>query len=337
MSLERLKMAAYGVLAVVAAAMLTGIVVLRRPGVPLGTVAAAAILPSLLIGAIGLAARYPVRAMPLRDTAVATLIGTHAVAAVAAASLWLFAWGKSTAIKDDTPLVFGAGVAIYLGTVTVHYLVAAVEASRDAEAAALRYQVLAREAELKAFKAQVDPHFLFNSLNAVAALCGSRPNEAREMAQLMADFFRLTLRVGARDRISLAEEVDLVTRYLAIEKVRFGPRLATQIEVSDAASRVLVPPLLLQPLVENAVRHGIASLVDGGTIEIAAQATDDGALHIRIENPADPDRPQPRGESIGLQNARGRLAAISNGRAILRAGENGGRYRVEIEMPAGDA
>src|SRR5205807_1876180 len=112
----------------------------------------------------------------------------------------------------------------------------------EAEEAALRYQVLAREAELRAFKAQVDPHFLFNSLNAVASLCGSRPADAREMAQLMADFFRLTLRVGSRERITLAEEIDLVSRYLAIEKVRFGSRLASHIDRDEAAGRCLVPP-----------------------------------------------------------------------------------------------
>jgi LytS/YehU family sensor histidine kinase len=224
------------------------------------------------------------------------------------------------------------GVTLYLGAVVVHYLVAEVEASKEAEEAALRFRVLAREAELKAFKAQVDPHFLFNSLNAVAALCGSRPADARTMAQLMADFFRLTLRVGSRDRITVAEEIDLVSRYLAIEKVRFGARLSTEISVDDAAARQLVPPLLLQPLVENAVRHGIASMVDGGTISIAATAGG-GALRIVIDNPADPDRVQQRGEGIGLQNAHGRLAAISGGRASLRAEEKDGRYRVEIELP----
>ena len=192
--------------------------------------------------------------------------------------------------------------------------------------------MLAREAELKAFKAQVDPHFLFNSLNAVASLCGSRPADARTMAQLMADFFRLTLRVGSRERITVAEEIELVSRYLAIEKVRFGARLATDVAVDDAAAQMLVPPLLLQPLVENAVRHGIASMVDGGTISITASANN-GALRIIIENPADPDREHQSGEGIGLQNARGRLAAISGGRASLRAEEKEGRYRVEIELP----
>ena len=333
MTLERLRLALYALGAATAAAMLASVALLKRPAVSIGAAVLAALLPSLVLGILGLAARFPVRAMPLRRAGFSPLFVTHVVSAAAAASAWMLAWRLApNAITSDTTLVFGVGVSLYLGAVIVHYLVAEVEASREAEETALRYRVLAREAELKAFKAQVDPHFLFNSLNAVASWCGSRPAQAREMAQLMADFFRLTLRVGSRERITVAEEIDLVSRYLAIERVRFGARLATDVAVDEKAAQCLVPPLLLQPLVENAVRHGIASMVDGGTISIAATASD-GALHIRIENPADPDRAQQKGEGIGLQNARGRLAAISGGQASLNVNEEGGRYRVEIELP----
>jgi two-component system sensor histidine kinase AlgZ len=333
LTFERARLGLYAVGAWTGIALLCSLALITRPGVPIPTAIAAALPPSLLLGVIALAARYPCRAMPLRKTPFSRVLATHVGAAAAAASLWLLAWKASPdVITQNVPLLFAVGVVIYDSAVTVHYLTLELEASRIAEETALRYQVLAREAELRAFKAQVDPHFLFNSLNAVAALCGSRPNDAREMAQLMADFFRMTLRIGARDRITLAEEIDLVSRYLAIEKVRFGARLSSKIEIDAAAGRCLVPPLLLQPLVENAVRHGIASVVDGGTIGIAASAND-GVLRIRIDNPADPDRPQPRGESIGLQNARGRLAAISNGRGSLRTEEAEGRYRVEIEVP----
>ncbi len=333
MTFDRLRLGLYALAAATAAAMLAFAALLKRPNVAIGTALLAALLPSLVLAVLALAARFPVRATPLRRTAASRLIPTHAISAAAAASVWVLTWRVAPdVIVTDRTLVFGVGATLYLGAVVVHYLLAEIDAAREAEETALRYRVLAREAELKAFKAQVDPHFLFNSLNAVTSLCGSRPADARTMAQLMADFFRLTLRVGSRERITVAEEIDLVSRYLAIEKVRFGARLSTEVNVDDAAAQMLVPPLLLQPLVENAVRHGIASMVDGGTISIAATAND-GALRVVIENPADPDRAHQRGEGIGLQNARGRLAAISGGRAALRAEESDGRYRVEIELP----
>jgi len=323
------RIALYAIAAVAAAALLSSVALLK--GVPFIDAVMAALPPSIVIGVIGLAARYPCRAMPLRRTSGTRLVATHVASAAAAASVWVLAWRASN-VSLDVPLLFAIGAVLYLGTVMVHYLILEVDASREAEQTALRYQVLAREAELRAFKAQVDPHFLFNSLNAVAALCGSRPEDARKMAQLMADFFRQTLRLGKLERITLAEEMDLASRYLAIEKVRFGARLATRVDVDEAASACAVPPLILQPLVENAVRHGIASMVEGGTIDITASMSD-GTLRVCIENPADPDRPQAKGEGIGLQNARGRLSAISGGRAVFRAEESAGLFRVEIELP----
>ena len=317
--------------AIAVAAAGASTLVLTREGLPAGRALFLSVGPSLLFGFIALGSRYPCRSTPLRSTSLTRIVIVHAGGAMVASAAWLAVWNWWTTV--DAPMMFAVGTVLYTLTVTMHYLLLEVEAARQAEEAALRYQVLAREAELKAFKAQVDPHFLFNSLNAVASLCGSRPNEAREMAQLMADFFRQTLRLGAQDRITLEQELDLVSRYLAIERVRFRERLAVNIHINDAAREWTVPPLLLQPLAENAVRHGIASVVTGGTIDINAAASD-GLLRISIENPADPDRPSGGGEGIGVANARGRLAAISGGRARLNTTEADGRYRVEIEVPA---
>ena len=329
MTVERARIGLYAAAAVAVAALISSAFLLTRQGFTVSNAVVAALPPSIVFGFIGLASRYPCRAIPLRKTGFATLAATHLGSAAAAGGLWIVLWKAWLPFTDAGPvdfsLVFVVGALLYCATVTVNYLVLELDAS-------LRYQILAREAELKAFKAQVDPHFLFNSLNAVASLCMSKPAEARAMAQLMADFFRKTLRLGALDRITLAEEIQLVSHYLAIEKVRFGERLAFTMNVDDAASKRAVPPLLLQPLVENSVRHGIASMVEGGTIDLSAMVRD-GKLQIRIENPADPDRPNAKGEGIGLQNARGRLSAISDGRASFRTDESDGRFRVEIELP----
>ena len=326
----------YAVGGVAITAMISSVLLLWKPGASIRSIVLTAIGPSLLLGFIGLAARYLCRALPLRNISPTQLLTTQGGSAAVASAAWVVAWNASSSATglpspDSTPL-FILGALLYAATVTVHYLVLEVESSREAEKAALRYQVLAREAELRAFKAQVDPHFLFNSLNAVASLCGTRPADAREMAQRLAEFFRLMLRIGNLERITLGEEIDLVSRYLAIEKVRFGDRLATHINVDEGAAKCMVPPLLLQPLVENAVRHGIASVVEGGTIDIDAHLRD-GMLRIRIDNPADPDRPDSRGEGIGLQNAAGRLNAVSDGKARFNAAEESGRFRVDIELP----
>jgi len=340
-TLSRGALALYGVSAVAAAALASSVLLLAGRGVPAAAATAAALPPSLLLGVICLSSRFLCLALPLRSAPRTSMAVAHGGSAAAASGLWVFTWKSwvpalnrhiALEMNPDYSLLFGLGVLLYLATVAVQYLVLEIDASREAEDQALRYRVLAREAELRAFKAQVDPHFLFNSLNAVAALCGSRPFDAREMAQRLADFFRLILRLGPLERISLADEIDLVTRYLAIEQVRFGDRLAVHLDIAHDASACLVPPLLLQPLVENAVRHGVASMVEGGTIDITA-TLDGELLRIRVENPADPDRSDVKGEGVGIQNARERLRAVSEGRAVLRASEGDGRFRVEIEVP----
>ena len=335
------RLAIYAVAAVSAGSLATSALLLWSGGVTPGIAIAAALPPSVFLGVIGLASRFLCSAMPLRETKAGSIVAAHAGSAVAASSIWILLWkswlpvlsrATGSMVVANFSLLFGLGIILYFTTVAVHYLVLEIDASREAEEAVLRYRVMAREAELRAFKAQVDPHFLFNSLNAIASLCGTRPLDAREMSQKVADFFRMILRLGSLERITLAEEIELVSRYLAIEKVRFGERLEVHIDVDEGAAHCLVPPLLLQPLVENAVRHGVASMVEGGRLDIVASLKD-GALRIRIDNPADPDRADVRGEGIGLQNARGRLGAISDGRARLDAIETAGRFRVDIELP----
>lgn len=337
MALPRARIGLYAIGGVATVALAISVFILAAAGTPVATAMVAAMPPSLLLGVLGLASRYLCRSMPLRSASGTRIAVAHGGSALAASALWVATWQWwldkiHRQINVDISLLFAVGVLMYAATVAVHYLIMEIDAASDAEEAALRYQVLAREAELKAFKAQVDPHFLFNSLNAVASLCGSRPQDARRMAQLLADFFRLSLRLGAQERITLRDEMDIVSRYLEIEKVRFGERLELKIDVDDEAGACLVPPLLLQPLVENAVRHGIASMIDGGSIDIAAHVRD-GVLRIQIDNPTDPDRAHNRGEGIGIENARGRLSGVSEGRSTFRAVESDGRFRVEMEMP----
>jgi LytS/YehU family sensor histidine kinase len=232
--------------------------------------------------------------------------------------------------------MFGAGIVLYAQSIAAHYFLLAFEAAREAERRVLESQVTAREAELRALRAQLNPHFLFNSLNSISALTGPDPEAARRMCQLLGDFLRLSLALGARERVEFAEELALAERYLSIEQARFGPRLEFEKQVEPGAERCLVPPLLIQPLVENAVKHGAADRVEGGTVKIEARRRG-RALEIAVENPRDPEAPPRRGHGLGLENVRQRLNALDPRGTRVDVFAEAERFRVVLTLPAVEA
>lgn len=294
-----------------------------------------------------LSAWYPCRVTPLERTSASKLAATHLTGAVVATALWVLVGrmladefseaaafhGLNRRFVAAIPLLLGTGVLFYLLSVAFYYILLGIEASRDAEARVLHASMLAREAELRALKAQVNPHFLFNSLNSISALTGSDPSKAREMCILLGDFLRRTLGLGEKSAIPLGEELSLIHAFVAVEKIRFGARLNMVENVDPRALGMNVPPLLLQPLVENAVAHGIANLVEGGCIRLDV-ALRDGDLSIVVENTFDPEAPLRRRNGVGLANVRQRLEARYGNRAKFGAGAQGTSFRVALEFPA---
>ncbi len=153
------------------------------------------------------------------------------------------------------------------------------------------------------------------------------------MCYLMAGFFRKSLGLGRRDSIPLAEEIYLAETFLAIEEVRFGDRLRASFDVAEDALALGVPPLLLQPLVENAVHHGVAHLIEGGEVRVRARRRDEW-LELAVENPCDPDRPSSRGAGVGLANVRARLEALFGHRVRVDVEGGPDRFRVALLLPA---
>jgi len=197
----------------------------------------------------------------------------------------------------------------------------------------MEMNILARQAELKALKAQINPHFLFNSLNSISALTSIDPARARDMCVLLGDFLRLTLGLGEKATVRLSEELELLQKYMAIEIVRFGARLKMHEEIQEESKVCLLPPLLLQPLVENAVKHGIASLPEGGEIRLAAERQN-GRLAIVVENSWDPEAPPRRSGGMGLKNVQMRLEARYGKDATLRVNTEGELFQVSLSLPA---
>lgn len=309
--------------------------------------ALALLLPMCLVyGFSCLSAWYVCRATPLTSSGVSRVLSSSALAAVIASGLWVAMmrlWVSALVLlppftesaagyAGHEPLLFAAGVLLFLLALTVHYLLLAFELAREAEQRQLRMEVLAREAELRALRAQLDPHFLFNSLNSISALTAVDPAGARRMCVLLADFLRDTLNVSSRSQIPLVEELALTDRFLGIEQVRFGDRLRVERHVDSSARQCRVPPLLLQPLVENAVTHGIAGLLEGGVIRLDVSRRDQ-RLSIAIENPRDTESPRASRPGIGLENVRQRLMAMFGAEARLDTRTDDGRYRVELAMP----
>jgi len=166
---------------------------------------------------------------------------------------------------------------------------------------------LAREAELFKLRQQLQPHFLFNSLNSINALIGSRPEEARKMVQQLSDFLRGTIKKEETQWVSLQEELQYLQLYLDIEKVRFGNRLATHTEIDDNTLSLKLPALLLQPIVENAIKFGLYDTTGETVIQLYA-AREDNTLVIKVMNPFDPETSSPKqGTGFGLKSVQRRL------------------------------
>jgi hypothetical protein len=165
---------------------------------------------------------------------------------------------------------------------------------------------LTKEAELFKLRQQLQPHFLFNSLNSINALIGSRPQEARKMVQQLSDFLRGTIRKEEHQWVTLKEELQYLQLYLDIEKVRFGHRLSTKIECEAGLDELKLPALLLQPIMENAIKFGLYDTVD--EIEIGLKAhKEENNLMITVTNPFDPETSAPKGTGFGLQSVQRRL------------------------------
>jgi hypothetical protein len=270
-----------------------------------------------LFAGLAVAARYPVRALPLDRTPWTRLVAVHAMAAVTVAALWGLVGSLWAEFLDRVGVLEGAAQRLdgrmapilgfaavgYLLAVAVHSILATAENARRAEAFALSSLAEARAAELEALRAQLGPHFLFNSLNTVSSLAGREPEAARRACGLLAAILRRTLKAPSPERVSLAEEL------------------------------ALAHDLLLLPLIENAITHGIAELLAGGEIDLTVRRSA-GEVHVELVNDCDPERRRRTGTGRGLELARRRLAAAYGGRARFEVRDEGARYRVSLAWPA---
>ncbi len=300
----------------------------------------------LFFALISLSSYYICRFFPIKTTRLYNVFSVLLTSALIAGGIELavgYAWIKFIDSLNIAPPImplyeiwiagiYSVLVLIFLLIAAMHYVIISFEQTREIERQTMELRVLAQDAELRALRAQIDPHFLFNSLNSVSALTTANPERARTMVILLAEFFRNSLDMGSKDHITLADELSLINKFLTIEQVRFGSRLNVKQNITQEALKCKIPPLLLQPLIENAVRHGISQLIDGGTISINATISS-GRLKITVDNPYDPDYIPKKGTGLGITNVKARIQTLFGNEGRIEVEKKENLFKVELIFP----
>ena len=289
---------------------------------------------------------YVCRGLPLGQTGILLLAVTQLLTVMVVVAGWMLI-GQSYAnylesvasdipwrsMFADTLFVNLTLIAIqYEIIVLIHYLFFALEKSKDLERAALQQKLLISQAELQSLKATVHPHFLFNALNTLSSIALSEPKKAHRFCLLLAQFLRYSVGYSKKDTATVSDELDHIKNYLGIERQRFGNRLQTKFDVDDSVLSQLVPPLILFPIIENAIKHGIDSCLEGGVLSVEIKDRQD-TLFIEVSNPVDELGKKKKGEGHGLSSVKRRLEARYDKAALLKTIKEAGKFTVQLYIP----
>ena len=284
--------------------------------------------------------------VPIERNRLKSALALHAgccVGVLALCTVWAkvilppihFSPGTGMQPPPGPPLLVGMiafRMPVYLAIVSIAHAFYFYRRYQERERRTLSLEASLAKARLEALRAQLQPHFLFNSLNAIAELVHVNPEAADDMLAALSDLLRLTLETSAAQELPLRRELEFAERYLAIERVRFGKRLRTSIDASREVQDALVPAFLLQPLIENAIRHGLEPRQLEGVIMVGAKRVGEN-LQLQVkDNGVGLHKHGPLHNGIGLANVRARLQALYNGAASLELRDSGG-VTAEITIP----
>lgn len=300
---------------------------------------------NILFAGIGLGLWYSIRYYDIRRANPLDAFLNHLLIALVVLGVWLGLgylvmnnlWPENESYHEyldlSIPWRAVAGFLIYSLIVMVYYLYMNYEDRKARIQKESSLQVQVREAEIDMLKAQINPHFLFNSLNSVSSLISTQPEQAREMIVKLSGFLRYSLESRHNGLTTLETEMENISHYLQIEKVRFGSRLLFEFRIPEECLKMTVPHMILQPLVENSIKHGVYESTEPVRIELEASCTPDGKLHLTLANDYDPEAPPRKGKGIGLKNTRNRLFLAYNCDECLNFEKTGNRFFVHLTIP----
>ena len=302
-------------------------------------------LVSLLIySGIGLSLWYPFRYFNSGEMRTPTLIFNLVISGALSITLWILItkFIMTTVLPEQNnyqaywaatfPYRVGSGVFIYGLIILTYFLFVSLSNLSEKNAKEARLESLVKETELKMLRSQINPHFLFNSLNSISSLTITDPEKARDMVVKLSEFMRYALSRKDEQPVSLQNELENLRLYLEIEKVRFGEKLITEENIESNCFDLKIPVMLLQPLYENAVKHGVYESTESVRIVTTAKIID-GYYEINISNNYDPSPTLKRGTGTGVLNVTRRLELFYGNKASIKTTKENGIYTVTLYIP----
>jgi sensor histidine kinase YesM len=301
-------------------------------------------ISALIYSLIGIAIWFPATQFKPQKGGMIILALNHIAIGTISLGIWLFGakWIVSSIIQDggdyagfwDASIYFriGAGIFIYAVIVLSYNLMMTIENIARNNIREVKLENMLNETELMMLRSQINPHFLFNTLNSISSLTITDPSKAREMVIKLSEFMRYALSRKQDKAVTLSTELENLRLYLDIEKVRFGSKLRFDEDIDQASLEVKIPNMILQPLYENAIKHGVYESIEEVIVTVVTKISR-GRLAIVIENDFDPDNIPARGTGTGLRNVRRRLELFYNNDASLETRKIENRFVVEINLP----
>jgi len=297
----------------------------------------------VVLGILGIAVWYVVRYNDPEKSAVIQIIASHVAAALVFVALWIIGSGiiANTFLNDFvysnylnnqlTGRIFG-GFLFYIILVSIYYIYVYSQRVREKQIKEVELQHQIRKAQLSALKSQINPHFLFNSLNSIASLTLTNPGKAHGMVVALSDFMRYSLRKHKDDMVTLETEVRNIGLYLQIEKIRFGDNLIYRFDIEDECNNRLIPNLILQPIFENAIKFGVYESSKPIEIILEARKLAEG-MKIVVINDFDPESIPRKGEGVGLANINDRLRLLYGSSRLLTVERRQTQFVVTVIIP----
>ncbi len=298
----------------------------------------------ILFSGIALSLWYPFSFLNSGSKKIITLVSNQFITGAITISFWilitrfiLFGIYNGNEIirgywNSSLPYRIVTGVFLYVLIVLTYYLTVSLINLTEKNAREARLETIVRETELKMLRSQINPHFLFNSLNSISYLTITNPEKARDMVVKLSEFMRYGLSRKDEQPVTLRSELENLRLYLEIEKVRFGDKLITEEIIQDECLDFMIPVMLLQPLYENAVKHGVYESTDMVKITTKAKCTD-GYIEIIVSNNFNPEPSLKKGTGTGLTNVERRMELFYGKRASMKSTKEEGIFTVTLYMP----